>query len=83
MTAKDMKQKLTQEQIDAALAQLAEVQQEIKAKSKVKEQIVRFLDDEFRKHEAKYRKGVETSKGFLKRIPRSWDIVAAPVVEVA
>ena len=81
MTAKDMKQKLTQEQIDAALARLAEVQQEIKAKSKVKEQIVKLLDDEFRKHEAKYRKGVETSKGFLKRIPRSWDIVAKPIVE--
>ena len=83
MKTKSARQKLTQEQIDAALAQLAEVQQEIKARSKVKEQIARLLDDEFRKHEAKYRKGVETSKGFLKRVPRSWDIVAAPIVEVA
>ena len=83
MKKKESTQKLTQNQIDTALADLAEVQQEIKAKSKVKEQIVRFLDDEFRKHEAKYRKGVETSKGFLKRIPRSWDIVSAPIVEVA
>jgi len=32
MKAKSLKQKLTQEQIDAALANLAEVQQEIKAR---------------------------------------------------
>ena len=83
MKAKTQAAKLTQNQIDTALADLAEVQQEIKSKSKVKEQLVKLLDDEFRKHEAKYRKGVETSKGFLKRIPRSWDIVAAPIVEVA
>ena len=76
-------QKPTQEQIDAALANLAEVQQEIKARCKVKEQLVKFLDDEFKRHEKKYRDGVETPKGFLKRVPRSWDIVASPVVEVA
>ena len=83
MKAKTRKQKLTQQQIDAALANLAEVQQEIKDRCKVKEQLVKFLDDEFKRHEAKYRKGVETAKGFLKRVPRSWDIVASPVVEVA
>ena len=83
MKKKESTQKLTQEQIDTALADLAEVQQEIKSKSKVKEQLVKLLSDEFTKHEAKYRKGVETSKGFLKRIPRGWDIVAAPIVEVA
>ena len=83
MKAKTQAAKLTQNQIDTALADLAEVQQEIKSKSKVKEQLVKLLSDEFTKHEAKYRKGVETSKGFLKRIPRSWDIVAAPIVEVA
>ena len=38
-------QKPTQEQIDAALAQLAEVQLEITNRSKVKEQLVKFLDD--------------------------------------
>ena len=83
MKAKTRKQKLTQEQIDAALANLAEVQQEIKDRCKVKEELVRLLSDEFAKHEKKYRDGVETPKGFLKRVPRSWDIVASPVIEVA
>ena len=42
MKAKTRKQKLTQQQIDAALANLAEVQQEIKDRCKVKEELVRF-----------------------------------------
>jgi len=83
MKTKTQTAKLTQEQIDAALADLAEVQQEIRSKSRIKEQLVRLLNDEFTRHEEKYRNGVETSKGFLKRIPRSWDIVTLPVVEVA
>jgi len=83
MKTKTQTTKLTQEQIDAALADLAEVQQEIKSRSKIKEQLVRMLDDEFTRHESKYRKGVETRKGYLKRVPRSWDIVSVPVVEVA
>jgi len=83
MKEKIQKKRLSKDQISAALADLAEVQQEIRSKSRIKEQLVRLLNDEFTRHEEKYRNGVETSKGFLKRIPRSWDIVTLPVVEVA
>ena len=83
MKDKRQKKRLSKDQISAALADLAEVQQEIRSKSRIKEQLVRLLNDEFTRHEEKYRNGVETSKGFLKRIPRSWDIVTLPVVEVA
>jgi hypothetical protein len=83
MKEKRQKKRLSKDQISAALADLAEVQQEIRSKSRIKEQLVRLLNDEFTRHEEKYRNGVETSKGFLKRIPRSWDIVTLPVVEVA
>ena len=83
MKEKRQKKRLSKDQISAALADLAEVQQEIRSKSRIKEQLVRLLNDEFTRHEEKYRNGVETSKGFLKRIPLSWDIVTLPVVEVA
>lgn len=75
--------KLTQDEVDAKLAELVSLQIEINEKNKAKKELSDELSDEFSRNERKYRKGVETANGFFRRVPHGWDIIAKPVVEVA